>query len=168
MTARFGRGGFLQGGVSTGTTATNNCYQNDLPNITAQGSLASTPRSPESCDVSTPWSGDTHSKRRSSTRSGGFPGERELPGPAARCDGGGLVVSNAAISTSLGRSLAACGTRVPCTSTVTVDVVLPNTYFQEPRLHQLDLRFSRTFQLPRGGSIDRSSTSSMRRIRTRY
>ena len=37
---------------------------------------------------------------------------------------------------------------------MTVDVVLPNTNYQEPRLHQLDLRFSRTFQLPRGGSIE--------------
>ena len=90
MTARFGRGGFLQGGVSTGTTATNNCYQNELPNITAQGSLASTPRSPVlRCQ---------HALVRQHPIQSvggvpdlvGFPGERELPGPAARSHGGGL------------------------------------------------------------------------------
>ena len=32
-------------------------------------------------------------------------------------------------------------------------MVLPNTFYQEPRTQQLDLRFSRTFRLPRGGRI---------------
>ncbi len=71
MTARFGRGGFLQGGLSTGTTATNNCYQNELPNITAQGSLASTPRSPSTATSARPGPAARNSKRRWYTRSGG-------------------------------------------------------------------------------------------------
>jgi len=37
--------------------------------------------------------------------------------------------------------------------TATVDVVLNNTYYQEPRWHQLDLRFSRSFQLAGGRRV---------------
>ena len=61
--------------------------------------------------------------------------------------------TNAAIAPSLGRNLAACGARVPCTAQAVVDIVLPNTHFTEPRLHQLDLRFSRIFRLSRSGTI---------------
>jgi len=32
--------------------------------------------------------------------------------------------------------------------------VINNIYFQEPRLHQLDLRFTRRVRLPRGGMIE--------------
>src|SRR5207253_4498901 len=64
------------------------------------------------------------------------------------------LVTNAQVASSLGRNFAACGTRVPCTATVTADVVLPNTYFRESRLHQLDLRVARIFRLPRGGRIE--------------
>jgi hypothetical protein len=62
--------------------------------------------------------------------------------------------ATAAVSVpSLGRSLAACRGLVPCSSQVTLDVVLPNTYYQEPRWHQLDLRFSRSFLLPGGRRV---------------
>jgi hypothetical protein len=56
-----------------------------------------------------------------------------------------LVATNAQISTSLGRNLAACGTRVPCTATATIEMMPPKTYFQEPRIQQIDLRLTRTF-----------------------
>ena len=64
------------------------------------------------------------------------------------------LATNAQAAVPLDRNLAACGTRVPCTATTTTDVVLNNTYFQEPRLHQLDLRFTRKIRLPRGGIIE--------------
>ena len=36
---------------------------------------------------------------------------------------------------------------------VVANIVLPNTYYLEPRLQQLDLRFSRMFRLRGGGTI---------------
>ena len=58
------------------------------------------------------------------------------------------TVPNAAIATSLGRNLAACGTRNPCSSTATVPLVKPNTLF-EPRRNQIDVRVGKAFQLGR-------------------
>jgi hypothetical protein len=57
-----------------------------------------------------------------------------------------------AIVPSLGRDLAACGARTgaACTAQVVANLVLPNTYYLEPRLQQLDLRFSRVFRAGRG------------------
>jgi hypothetical protein len=54
--------------------------------------------------------------------------------------------SNAEIVPSLGRSLAACGTRAGCTSTVTVPLIAPQTLF-EPRRSLLDLRLSKVFSI---------------------
>lgn len=52
-------------------------------------------------------------------------------------------VTTAEVARSLGRPLSG-GAR-----SVTIDLVAPNTMF-EPRLQQLDLRFSRIFGLPKG------------------
>ena len=49
---------------------------------------------------------------------------------------------NAEIFPSLGRNLAACGTRVPCTATATVPLIAPQTMFEDRRT-QLDLRFTK-------------------------
>ena len=154
MTARFGRGGFLQGGVDR-----HHGDQQLLPERAAE--YHRTRFAGLDAEVARVLRHQHALVRQHAIQSVGgipdlvgFPGERELPGPAARSHGGGLRGIECRGATSLGRSLAACGTRVPCTSTVTVDVVLPNINYQEPRLHQLDLRFSRTFQLPRGGSIE--------------
>ena len=53
---------------------------------------------------------------------------------------------NAEIAPSLGRNLAACGTRAVCTATVTVPLIAPQTQF-EPRRTLLDLRLSKVFTL---------------------
>jgi hypothetical protein len=60
-------------------------------------------------------------------------------------------VTNAQILPSLGRNLGSCGASATCNGTATIDLlpVLTNTLY-EPRLQQLDLRFSRLFRL--GGS----------------
>ena len=66
------------------------------------------------------------------------------------------MISNVAIVPSLGRDLSACrvGTSgAACTSTVTANIVLNNTYYLEPRLQQLDVRLSRTFRLAGGARI---------------
>ena len=50
------------------------------------------------------------------------------------------------IAPSLGRNLAACGTRQDCTATATVPLITPQTQFED-RLTQLDLRLTRTMRL---------------------
>jgi hypothetical protein len=63
--------------------------------------------------------------------------------------------SNVAIVPSLGRDLSACGVRTgaACTAQVVGNILQPNTYYLEPRLQQLDLRFSRLFRLPGGSTV---------------
>ena len=56
------------------------------------------------------------------------------------------AVSNSVIAPSLGRSLAACGTRNPCTNTATVPLIAPQTVW-EGRYTRLDLRVNKRVQL---------------------
>ena len=53
---------------------------------------------------------------------------------------------NSVIAPSLGRSLAACGTRNPCTNTALVPLIVPQSQFED-RYTRLDLRLSKRFQL---------------------
>ena len=55
-------------------------------------------------------------------------------------------VRNDVIAPSLGRNLAACGTRAVCSSSVRVPLIMPFTEF-EPRRSLLDLRLTRVFSL---------------------
>jgi hypothetical protein len=50
------------------------------------------------------------------------------------------------IAPSLGRDLAARGTRVPCTSTATVPLIVPQTMFED-RLSRLDIRLAKRMML---------------------
>ena len=56
------------------------------------------------------------------------------------------VIRNEQIAPSLGRNLASCGTRVPCNGTATIDLITPNSLYQEERPQQVDVRFSRIFR----------------------
>src|SRR5207302_9254920 len=70
------------------------------------------------------------------------------------------IPTNAQIAPSLGRNLAACGTRVPCTATASnpvfvgaaivsgVQLIEPNKTFED-RLTQVDLRFSKIVRIGR-------------------
>ena len=68
---------------------------------------------------------------------------QNLPGPPIEAN---YQAPNAAIAPSLGRNLAACGTRAVCTATALVPLYPPFTHF-EPRRTQLDLRLSKVLQL---------------------
>jgi hypothetical protein len=150
MIARTRGGVFVQGGVASGSTVTDTCAMNERPNVLPQGGVAATltPRTSAFCRVGTPWSAGTQLKAavvyplpwkfQASANYQNLP-----PIPTAA----NAAVANAAIAPILGRNLAACGTRVPCTSTVVADIVLPNTHFTEPRTHQLDVRVSGEFRL---------------------
>jgi hypothetical protein len=146
VNARFGQGGLIIGGLSTGKTVTDNCFQISRPDLTAQGSVANQPRSAERCRVDPPLAASTQVK---------FSVVHPLPWFGLQASGvyinvpgaerqALLAVPNAQIVQSLGRNLSACGAAATCSASVTVNLLEPQTSF-EPRGNQLDLRLSKTF-----------------------
>src|SRR3989442_5136883 len=77
---------------------------------------------------------------------GGFTGSGTLQNVAGPQYLANYQATNAEIAPSLGRNLAACGTRPICTATALVPLIAPQTQF-EARRNQLDLRLSRLFRL---------------------
>jgi hypothetical protein len=123
-----------------GRTVTDNCYANALPNVLPVGALATTPRSQAYCHVAPPlWNGGGQVKlftiyplpwggvQVSATY-------QNLPGIPITAQN---VFVNGQIAPSLGRNLAAG----PAGS-APIDLV-PNNSIFEPRLNQVDLRFSK-------------------------
>ena len=153
LTARLGAGRFVQAGLSTGGTVTDVCYANNQPQLTPDaGGGAGTSRTSAFCHISTPWSGSTQFKAAlvlplwwQVQASANYQNLPPIPTPAS------ATITDVAIAPSLGRDLAACGakTGAACAATVVANIVLPNTYFLEPRLQQLDLRLTRVFRLSR-------------------
>src|SRR5262249_40069140 len=98
VNARFGRGGTLSGGVSTGRTETNECFVVDSPQQLYQ------------CDTLASWGSQTQFKLNGSyplplgLRLSGV--LQILPGLPQQAT---LTVSNSQVAPSLGRNLAACG-----------------------------------------------------------
>jgi hypothetical protein len=135
VAARFGKGGFVSGGISTGKTVTNQCHTR-LP-------------AAQFCETTNPWSGQTQIKF-----SGAYPLVWGLQASATFQNVPGIPISasyavlNAVIAPSLGRNLAACGTQAICTATATVQLIPANTYF-ESRYSQLDVRLTKAVQLGR-------------------
>jgi hypothetical protein len=147
LNARFGRGGLLTGGVSTGQTTTNNCavvQGNPQIALTVNGASASR-ASADFCEVVLPWSAQTQVK---------FAGNYPLPWWGLQASAtyqnlpgipifANYVATNAQIAPSLGRNLAA-GTG----GTVAIALLVPNTLFED-RLNQVDVRLTKIFQLGR-------------------
>ena len=135
LNTRFGPGIQLGGGVDTGRTVLDSCYVVDSPQQLLY------------CRNTVPFSGNSQLKLHGSYP---LPGEfmisgtfRNLPGPAI---GANYQATNGEVAPTLGRNLAACGGRVPCTATVTVPLVEPNAEFEE-RSNQFDLRFTKFVRL---------------------
>ena len=135
--ARLGPDARIGGGIDTGRTVTDLCYVVDSP----QQKL--------NCNNPLSWMGNfqlklngTYTLPRQIVASVIY---QNIAGEAVLAS---YTVPNAAIATSLGRNLAACGTRNPCSSTATVPLVEPNTLF-EPRRNQIDVRVGKAFQLGR-------------------
>lgn len=155
--ARSAGGALVSGGISTGRTVTDNCYQNDLPNVTAQGYLPGTPRTQAFCHVALPWSATTQVKA-----SGMYPLPLNFQISAVYQNLAGAPVSatyvaaNSEVSPSLGRHLSSCRGQVPCNGTVTLNAIPPGTLF-EGRLQQLDLRVSKNIRIKKyrlRGNVD--------------
>jgi hypothetical protein len=107
-----------------------------------------TSRTQPFCHISPPWSGNTQLKA-----AGLYPLPWKLQASANYQNISPISTtanwsaSNSAIAPTLGRSLSACGASLNCTATVRLNVLLPNMSFREPRIQQLDLRLSRTFNV---------------------
>ena len=150
LNARFARGGQLSGGLSTGQTVNDTCDLNNLPQVQAlliQGVAASTttvtPRLPEFCHVSPPWSAGTQVKlsliyllpwglQPSVTL-------QNLPGVPITAS---YVATNAEIAPSLGRNLSGNA------RSVTVELMKSGARYED-RLTQVDVRLARTFRVGR-------------------
>ncbi len=154
LNARFSQGGQFSGGLSTGRTVTETCDFNGLPQVQPlliQGVAASTtvvtPRLPGFCHVSRPWAAATQVKFLAV-----YPLPWKLQASAIYQDIPGVPIAasrsynNSEILPSLGRNLAQCRGAATCTANVTLDLIPPNTVFED-RLQQVDLRFSRMFRM---------------------
>jgi hypothetical protein len=138
LNARFGQGGSFSGGMSMGRTVEDNCVVVDSPQAAREGF----------CKVTPPWSAGTDVKFMVV-----YPLPWDIQTSAIYQNSPGipvsaqLVVPNAAIAPSLGRNLSACPAPTgACNANVTVDLIPPRSMF-EPRLQQVDFRFSRAFRL---------------------
>jgi hypothetical protein len=135
LKARFGEGGVLQGGVSTGSMVTDRCFVVDSPQELYQ------------CRVSPPWSAATNVKflvvyplpwdfQASAVY-------QNLPGIPIQAT---YTARNAEIVPTLGRDLGSCRGAAVCNGTTTLELIAPQTVFEDRR-HRTDLRFSRTFRV---------------------
>jgi hypothetical protein len=141
VSARFTRSAFLQGGLSTGKTNTNNCYANGRPDLTPSGFAANTPRIDDFCNVTSPFSANTQVKFNASyvlpwdlQVSGAF---QNLPGIPVTAS---YVATSGQIAPSLGRPLSGSVTQVTISN-----VVKPYTLFED-RFTQIDLRLTKIFR----------------------
>ena len=135
VNTRLSSGVRLGGGVDTGRTVVASCYVIDSP------------QQLQNCRTVIPFSAHTQLKMFGSLP---LPGDIMVSGTLQNVAGkpyqADYQATNAEIAPSLGRNLAACGTRVVCTSTAVVPLVAPNSLYL-PRRAQLDLRFSKGFKL---------------------
>ena len=154
LNARYGQGGQFSGGLSMGRTTTNNCYQNADPSLTAQvfpgvlvlPAASTVSREQAFCDIAPPWSQATQVKFMAV-----YPLPWHIQTSAIYQNSSGIpitasyVATNGDIFPSLGRNLGSCRGAATCSANLTVELIPPNSLF-EPRLQQVDLRFSRLFQ----------------------
>ena len=150
------RAGSSPAASARGARSRDNCYINDNASLTAPVFLnvpalpatSTVPRNKDFCHVSPPWSSGTQLKFLAV-----YPLPWDLETSAIFQNSPGIpitasyVISNAQISSLIGRNLAACPSQTAaCTQTVRTELIPPNTMF-EPRLTQVDLRVSRVFRL---------------------
>ena len=155
MRSKFGKGGLLQGGVSSGQTKYGNC-------LTGLGAspMAPTPGafvvisfvpSPTRtlpanlCNATVPFEGQTQLKAQANYPLPWYGLQvsgviQNLPGAAIQAN---WAVPNASIAPSLGRNLAGGA------ASTTVSLMTPFTQFED-RLTQVDVRLAKTFSFGRG------------------
>ena len=156
MDLRFGAGGLISGGVSIGRRLVDDCFLNDVPQVTgivaqagAGGASDVGPRDPRYCsNAAQPlWSGIGSQVKLQAVYplpydfliAGTY---KHLPGIPI---GGEVVYANDLIAPSLGRNLSSCGTLTgPCGDNSEIVVTVPGELY-DTRLNQVDLRLMRRF-----------------------
>jgi hypothetical protein len=163
MNARLKEGAQISGGLSTGRTVEDSCATVDYPQDAKTGVGANIIRAntdpivPGYCRSSPPWLAGTQLK---------FMLIYPLPfsvqtsviyqNIAGIENSATYTATNAQIAPSLGRNLAQCSTAAVCTATVTMALDPPGASY-EPRLQQVDVRFSRSVRMNKyrlRGSVD--------------
>jgi hypothetical protein len=148
LSARFGRNSYVNGGVSTAQTVTDNCFTIDSPQQERPGF----------CHVAPPWSGQTQVKINGAHA---LPWDFQVSGVYQNMPGvpilANLAYTNAQVSPSLGRNLSNCpASAAVCNATVTVPLLVTGQLY-EKRLSQFDLRFTKNVRLRKArirGSFD--------------
>jgi hypothetical protein len=155
-TARFAGGIRLGGGFDIGRSVTDNCFvvnspeqleYNTTSTLGAAGSAYGTPTAVTYCHVVIPWIANLQVKVNGSvplpygfSMSANY---QNIAGPQVTAS---WNAPNSLIAPTLGRNLAACGTKTVCTATANVPLIVPGTDYL-PRRNQTDLRFSRPIKL---------------------
>jgi hypothetical protein len=125
----------IGGGVDTGRTVTDQCFVIDSPQQLVN------------CRLVNPFRGQTQIKMYATYS---LPADIVVSGNWQNASGpeieANYAARNAEIAPTLGRNLAACGTRVPCTATASVPLIAPYTQF-EARRNQIDMRISKIVRL---------------------
>ena len=135
MNARFGARARLAGGLDLGRSMTDTCFIFD----SAQDLL--------NCHNVKGYGANAQVKFNGNVW---LPGDLLLSGLIQNLPGSTITASwaapNSVVAPELGRNLAACGTRTPCTSNATIPLVASNVLFN-PRVTRLDLRIAKRFQV---------------------
>jgi hypothetical protein len=133
LSTRLGSRLSFTGNIDTGRVVEDDCFVVDSPQQLLN------------CRLVSPFKAETLVKVNGSYE---FPGDltasavfQNLPGISYSAE---YRATNAEVVPSLGRNLAACGTRPVCTATVVVPLVPIGTLY-EPRRTQLDMRLSKRF-----------------------
>jgi hypothetical protein len=137
------------GGVDTGRSVNSTCFTIDNP-----GASSTTVDGQTICDTVIPFRAQTQIKMQATFQ---LPFNFNVGASMQNASGPTVLANYAAtnnqIAPSLGRSLAACGTRSPCTSTVSgISLIVPYTQFEDRRT-QIDLRLGRTVRVGARASL---------------
>ena len=179
--ARMARGARLEAGVGVGRTVTDTCDFNSLPQVlpnnigeAAVSTTVLTPRTAEFCHITRPWTAATGLKLVAI-----YPLPWDFQFSALYFDKPGIPIvasrayTNAEIRSSLGRDLGQCRGAATCNANVVVNMVPEGTQF-EKRLRQMDIRFSRSFQVGKvrlrgnGDLYNLFNASNVLNMTTRY
>ena len=153
LATRFGGGGQFSGGVSVGQTVTDACeIVAQLPEVllgtdTLTAGTANSWSPSQFCRVERPWAAGTQVKflvvyplpwslQTSATYQNipGIPITATYPAP------------NAQIAPALGRNIGSCRGAATCMANLNTELIAPQTQYED-RLQQVDLRFTRRFQI---------------------
>lgn len=140
--------------MSIGRTVSDTCSLNHLPSVlpaTIGGEAVSTtvvtPRTSAFCHVRPPWASGMQLKLLAIYP---LPWDFQVSATYQNISGIPIVASraftNAEIRQSLGRDLGQCRGAATCNANLVINMIPANTVFED-RLHQVDMRFTRTFRM---------------------